>query len=208
MIDFVLKFVVTFVFAFLFGIERQRAHKPVGFATYVFVAVGACGLAIASLSYGFEDPVPLLSGIVTGIGFLGAGALIRTTDRIFGFTTAASIWMFAILGVIIGMGQYLAGIALYALVWVAIFFDRYYEMRGIGSYQKKIIVNTNKIVDEGLVASEVSTAAHKAKLIVSEIDKETKQMSLTFLLEGTKEEMNELPKKLYKKEWFSSCKLY
>ena len=46
---------------------------------------------MTAVSLGFEDPIPLLGAIVTGIGFLGAGALIKTTDKIFGFTTAASI---------------------------------------------------------------------------------------------------------------------
>ncbi|MCX6706574.1 MAG: MgtC/SapB family protein [Candidatus Woesearchaeota archaeon] len=142
------RFAITFVLSFLYGLERQRAHKPTGFGTFIFVAVGSCGLAITAMTMNTDNPLSLLSAIVTGIGFLGAGALIKTTDKIFGFTTAASIWVFAIFGLIIGVGDYLVGMIIYALVWVIILSDNYLEKKGIGSYQRKILITTNRIMNE------------------------------------------------------------
>ena len=77
-----LRFLLTFGFSFAFGLERQKAHKPVGFGTYAFVSSGACALSIAAVTLNKENPFSLLAAIVTGIGFLGAGALIKTSDKI------------------------------------------------------------------------------------------------------------------------------
>ena|SRR5659263_171028 len=93
-----LRLTLTFALSLIFGYERQRSHKPIGFGTFIFVSVGSCGLAITATILS-ENPLPLLGSVVTGIGFLGAGALIKTNEKTFGFTTAASVWLFAIFGI-------------------------------------------------------------------------------------------------------------
>ena len=67
-----------------------------------------------------DNPLPLLGGVITGIGFLGAGALIRANDRVFGFTTAALVWAMAALGVAAGAGLYLLVFVNYAVVWAVV----------------------------------------------------------------------------------------
>lgn len=205
-----LRFFITFILSFLFGIWRQKSHKPVGFGTFVFVSVGSCSLAITALNLaavGVDNPLPLLSAIVTGIGFLGAGALIKTTDKIFGFTSAATIWLFAIFGLIIGVGEYLIGIIVYALIGIVVFYDIYLEKRGIGSYQKKIIITTNEIISEKEIKEILSINASKYKLTFLEVDKKNNKLSFTYLIEGTKEQINKIPKNLFEKDWFESCKI-
>jgi len=201
----IIRFLVIFIISLLYGIERQKAHKPIGFGTFIFVAVGACGLAIAAITIHSDNPLPLLSGIVTGIGFLGAGALIKTTDKIFGFTTAASIWVFAIIGLLIGLGEYLIGLIIYFLVWMTIGVDRYLESRGIGSYQKKLVIKTNKIVPEKELRKALITYTKKHKLISIEIDKGNSVMTATYLIEGRKQELNRIPNILYNTDWLGSC---
>ena len=137
-----LRFALIFALALIFGLERQRSHQPVGFGTFVFVSVGACGLTMAALILNPEDPLPVIGAIITGIGFLGAGALIKTTDKIFGFTSAAGIWLFAILGVVTGLGEYLLALSMYILIWATLFIDKFLQKQGIGSYQKKLSVVT------------------------------------------------------------------
>src|SRR2546428_123884 len=66
--------------------------------------MGAATLAILAITIEQDNPLPLLGGVITGIGFLGAGALIRANDRVFGFTTAAPVWAMAALGVPAGPG--------------------------------------------------------------------------------------------------------
>src|SRR3989344_753440 len=131
---------LTFIGSFLFGYERQRSHKPVGFGTYTFVAMGSCALGLVSIIVYPESPLSLLGAVVSGIGFLGAGALIKTTDKIFGFTSAASLWVFAIFGLLLGISQYLLAGVLYFLVWAVILFDVHLEKKGIGSDREKVII--------------------------------------------------------------------
>ena len=134
----VLKVLIIFILSLIFGIERQFSNKPIGFGTFIFVSIGSCGLAISAITLNSENPLPLLSGIVTGIGFLGAGALIKTSDRIFGFTSAASIWLFAIIGLCVGIGAYLLALSLYLLIWIVVLIDKQFEAKGLGLYQKKL----------------------------------------------------------------------
>ncbi|MBU2497052.1 MAG: MgtC/SapB family protein [Nanoarchaeota archaeon] len=202
-----IKFAVTFLLALLFGFERQRSHKPIGFGTFVFVAIGACGLTIAALSLS-DEPLPLLGAIVTGIGFLGAGALIKTTDKIFGFTTAASIWVFAIIGVIIGLGEYFIALSIYLLIWFVIVIDNYMEIKGLGSYQKKITISADHVINKEDLISILGTK--KYKILSMEKNTKTNQFSMILFVAGSKKNINEIPKRLhgkYGKEWKGSFKI-
>jgi len=198
----ILKFVITFVLSFIFGLNRQRAHKPVGFGTFIFVAVGSCGLAIAAMEMNPSNPLPLLGAIVTGIGFLGAGALIRTSDKIFGFTTASSVWLFAIFGLIIGVGDYINGLIIYALSWIVIFVDKHIEKKGIGSYQKRINIVASKIISDKEI--KVLLGDKKYKLIHADYNRKESKTTMTYLIEGSKEEINQLAKKIFEQPWLES----
>ena len=201
----VVRFAVTFILSFLFGIERQYSHKPIGFGTYTFVAIGSCSLAVIAVALGFEHSIPLLSAIVTGIGFLGAGALIKTNDKIFGLTSAASIWTFAIFGLIIGIGEYTIGVMLYLLIWIVVISDRLLERYGIGSYQKKVTILTQRIVN----IKDVIAAAgiRKYKLLDIDIDKAHKKMTFHLYVEGKKEDINTIPDKIINQDWFEDVKI-
>jgi len=180
------RLILAFILALLFGIERQRSHKPVGLGTFVFISIGACGLSLVALNMGYDNPIPLLAAIVTGIGFLGAGALIKTTDKIFGFTTAASLWLFAILGLIIGVGEYEVGLLIYILIWISIFIDKYIEKKKTSSYLKKVSFKINKLNwDKEVMGLFDKFNIKKHKLLSKQINKKTKTTSLTYLLEGS-----------------------
>ncbi|MFH1401264.1 MAG: MgtC/SapB family protein [Nanoarchaeota archaeon] len=198
------RFILIFLLAFFFGIQRQRAHKPIGFGTFIFVSCGAAALAIVAMTHSATNPLPLLSAIVTGIGFLGAGALIKTTDKIFGFTTAAGIWAFAVLGLTIGVGDYLVASILYAIMWSVVLIDMYLERNGIGSYQRKLVVTTT-IVPEQAIETEFGKARHK--LIAVEVSKKNHTQTVTYLVEGSKGAINKIPKRLYAKDWFEHLKV-
>jgi len=202
----IIRFAIVFVLSAILGIERQRAHKPVSFGTFVFVAIGSCALVIVTTIIDFNSRILVLGSIVTGIGFLGAGALIRNNDKIFGFTTAASIWILAIFGIVIGIGQYLEGIIIYSLIWVVLIIDNILEEKGIGLYQRKITINTNKIINEKEIISLINGSAKK-KLINIHLDKANNKLSLTYLIAGKKEDINSIPQKLFDKSWFESFKV-
>jgi putative Mg2+ transporter-C (MgtC) family protein len=92
----------------LLGAERELRRKSAGFRTNILIALGAAIFTILSgtLATGGGDPTRIAAQIVTGIGFLGAGTILRNRDGVHGLTTAATVWVNAALGVAAGGGQY------------------------------------------------------------------------------------------------------
>jgi putative Mg2+ transporter-C (MgtC) family protein len=93
----------------LIGIQRERTGKPAGLRTHILVALGAAVLTIAPQELGMSDEAAsrVMQGLITGIGFLGAGAILKLHDtrEIEGLTTAAGIWMTAAVGMVAGLGR-------------------------------------------------------------------------------------------------------
>lgn len=135
------RFGTAFVLAFALGVVRQRLGKPIGFGTFIFVALGSCGLALTAMSLHAETPLPLLSSIVTGVGFLGAGALFRTADRVVGFTSASTIWICAVFGLTLGIGEYEISGLVYGAIWAVIAVDHLLERRWVGVHERKLRVD-------------------------------------------------------------------
>lgn len=112
-----LKLLIAAAMGGLIGIERQIEGQNAGFRTLLLVCLGACLFTIASVHiykvYGaYTDPGRIAAQIVVGIGFLGAGAILRHGNYIRGLTTAASLWMVSAIGMAVGFGEYLlAGFA-------------------------------------------------------------------------------------------------
>ncbi len=118
----VIKLLVAVLIGGLIGAEREFRDKAAGFRTIIFICVGATLFTMYSLKIGgSEDPVRIAASIVSGVGFLGAGAIMRGEGRVMGLTTAATIWLAAALGVGIGGGHYLlscaAGLVVLAVLW-------------------------------------------------------------------------------------------
>lgn len=101
------KLLLAIVIGGVIGAEREYRDKAAGFRTIIFICAGAALFTIFSLKIGGdEDPVRIAASIVSGVGFLGAGAIMRGTGRVLGLTTAATIWLAAALGMGIGGGYY------------------------------------------------------------------------------------------------------
>jgi putative Mg2+ transporter-C (MgtC) family protein len=119
------------------GFEREWHHKAAGLRTNILIALGAALFTLMSIELaGFNgngDPTRVASQIVTGIGFLGAGAIMRTNAGIQGLTTAAAIWVNAAIGVACGGGRYhlafiATGVTLVVLIALPVIeagFDRF-----------------------------------------------------------------------------------
>jgi putative Mg2+ transporter-C (MgtC) family protein len=92
----------------IIGAEREIRHKAAGLRTNILIALGSALFTImsASMQTGTGDPTRIAAQIVTGIGFLGAGAIIRTRGGVQGLTTAATVWVNAALGVAAGGGEF------------------------------------------------------------------------------------------------------
>src|SRR3989339_74410 len=111
-IEQIIKLVIALILGGIVGFEREKSHKPAGLRTHILVCLGAVLATIVSVDYFGADPARIAAAIMTGIGFIGAGAIIASGRDIHGLTTAASIWVVATIGIAIGVGYYvLAAIA-------------------------------------------------------------------------------------------------
>lgn len=105
--DFIIKIILVFIAGFIVGAEREARGKIAGISTHIFVIGGAMFFTFLSPIADPTSPARLTAQIVTGIGFLGAGIILKFgKDQIRNLTTAASIWFSAALGIAIGMGFY------------------------------------------------------------------------------------------------------
>jgi putative Mg2+ transporter-C (MgtC) family protein len=104
------------------GYERERTGKSAGLRTHMLVSLASALFVIAPLEAGMTpgDLSRIIQGVATGIGFLGAGAILKLTDEreIRGLTTAAGIWMTAAVGLATGLGRYGLAVMSIALAWV------------------------------------------------------------------------------------------
>ncbi len=103
--------ILALLFGMVLGIERLLVGRTAGPRTYGLVAMGACLMTMISIrAIGFfpgsYDPAPMIASILTGIGFLGAGLIIFQGSRLSGVTTAAGIWVSAIIGIAVGFNFY------------------------------------------------------------------------------------------------------
>ena len=105
------------VLGILVGVEREVVHKPAGLRTHALVSLGACLFTIISIDYFDVDPARVAAGIVTGIGFIGAGSIIAEKGHVQGVTTAASLWCVAAIGLAVGVGAYVLAVVSSALVF-------------------------------------------------------------------------------------------
>lgn len=127
-----LKLLLAIALGGLIGIERETSLKPAGFRTNILICLGSTMLMIlADLLLGSSgtrsgDYTRLAAGVVTGIGFLGAGSIIQAQGMVTGITTAATIWAVGILGLVIGSGHYIpAVIFTVAVILTLVLFRRF-----------------------------------------------------------------------------------
>jgi putative Mg2+ transporter-C (MgtC) family protein len=125
-LEFVPRLVVAFGIGAMLGVDRERRRKPAGLKTHVLVAVASAMLmALSELvqQHGGQtvgDPVRMAQGVLTGIGFIGAGTIIRQGDSVIGITTAGTIWMAAALGLVAGAGFYVLALTGAVLAIIAV----------------------------------------------------------------------------------------
>ena len=118
------RLVLATVLSSIVGFEREKLSKPAGLRTYMLVCLGSCLITTISLSFE-KDPARIASGIITGIGFLGAGAIIAQGTNVKGVTTAASLWVIAAVGLSVGVGEYLLAIVTTTLIYIILKLKKY-----------------------------------------------------------------------------------
>ena len=122
--EMVIRIVIAAFVGGIIGYERARAKKAAGIRTHLLVCMGAALFTAISI-WGFSgsaDPSRLAAGVVVGVGFLGAGTILRQERGVAGLTTAAGIWAVVAIGVAIGAGLHVVGAVAAAIVPLALRF--------------------------------------------------------------------------------------
>ncbi|MEB3101601.1 MgtC/SapB family protein [Ferviditalea candida] len=129
-IELTLRLVLAAVLGGLIGLEREFGYHPAGFRTHILVCLGSALIMILSI-YGFTqfaaesnvrmDPARLAAQVISGVGFLGAGTILRTGVSITGLTTAASLWVVSAIGLSVGAGFYFGSVLVTVMVLFSLF---------------------------------------------------------------------------------------
>ncbi len=106
-----LRILLAAVLGAAIGYQREKTHKPAGLRTHILISTGAALFTVISgIAFAGGDPSRIAAGVVTGIGFLGAGTILHRTRFVEGLTTAASIWVVAAIGMAAGSGLYILSV--------------------------------------------------------------------------------------------------
>ena len=123
-VEMVLRLLPAIALGAIIGYQREKKGKPAGLRTHILICVGAALFTVASI-YGFGatgDAAKVAAGVVAGIGFIGAGAIIRREGGVVeGLTTAATIWAVAAIGLAAGAGMYIVSAVTTAILLIVLF---------------------------------------------------------------------------------------
>ena len=149
-----LRLTTAAVIGLVLGVDRDLHKKPAGLRVLSMVSLGACAITMVSISsltavskgnehYVNDGVLRTVQGILSGIGFLGAGAIMRLQgkDEVHGMTTAASIWICAILGMICGFGHWMLGLCTFILSWIILVCGSWAEFRILQWSNAKKVAN-------------------------------------------------------------------
>jgi len=109
-LDLIFKLILAALIGGAVGWQRERIHVPAGLRTHMLVSLSAALLTVTALIHYTPDVGRITAGIVTGMGFLGAGTIFRDKNHVHGLTTAASMWTVAAIGIAVGVGYIQAAI--------------------------------------------------------------------------------------------------
>ncbi|RMF93622.1 MAG: MgtC/SapB family protein [Candidatus Schekmanbacteria bacterium] len=141
-----LRIVITAILSGIIGLERERRNQPAGFRTHIILGIGSVLTMLVSTYMAdiypqhTNDPARIAAQVVTGVGFLGAGAILRFGANVKGLTTAASLWTTAVIGLAIGCGFYFGGIVATFIIVVALTLLNKVEKYLLGSKGDKSLI--------------------------------------------------------------------
>jgi putative Mg2+ transporter-C (MgtC) family protein len=166
-VQIILRVLLGAVLGAVVGFERERDNQPAGLRTHMILVIGATLAMVLSVNLGYlfarpgtpADPARLAAQVISGIGFLGAGAILRYGYNVKGLTTATSLWTMAIVGMAVGAGYYLIGVFTTALMLVVLGLLNIIENRWVrtsvsrfisidADYTKGVLKDVRHIVQE------------------------------------------------------------
>lgn len=161
----------------IIGFEREYTrHTPAGFRTHVLVSLGSCLVMLISqfamVAYGDRvdmDPTRIGAQVVSGIGFLGAGAIIRHGISVRGLTTAASIWAVACIGLACGIGFFTGAVLATMLIWLVLMYLKLFKVK-ISYKSKNKIIEIETEDDIVLLLNKLTKLLEEYNLFVKSIE--------------------------------------
>ena len=135
-----LRLLCAMLVGMVIGTEREYTNRPAGMRTHILVALGACAVMITGqlifVQYkalgGNPDPSRLSAQVITGVGFLGAGTILREGTNVKGLTTAASLWAVACLGIAAGGGYYTVALAGMVFIFITLTIFEWIQTKLVG----------------------------------------------------------------------------
>jgi putative Mg2+ transporter-C (MgtC) family protein len=127
MIEVIVKLVLAVVFGGIIGLEREFSQKPAGLRTNILICIGATmmmalsGIMLGGAASGSADALRIAAGVITGMGFIGAGTIMQAGGHVHGLTTASTLWAVAGLGLFIGAGYYAFAAVYTGIVVITLF---------------------------------------------------------------------------------------
>lgn len=195
-VDFLIRIGAALILGFILGLERELTNKYAGLRTHILVSLGACAFTIISI-YGFpsyatgdnvildqatgiRDTGRVAAQVVSGIGFIGAGAVLRNGPMIIGLTTAATLWISASIGMTCGVGMYDVAIATTLISVAVLTLVRIFERKILPSGFKrtrryKIVLYCNKEdvekIQTFLSSNVLNLEEFSAKRLIENVEK-------------------------------------
>lgn len=176
---------ISILIGLIIGWEREYRNKTAGLRTLMLVSVGSCIFTILSLKIGVDNPDRLAANIITGIGFLGAGAIFKDENKINGITTACTIWVTAALGMCIGSGHIFLAIisatVVFFVLWNLLALEKWIDNKHkISDYRITTIFDQNT-----LSKFETLFTQHHLKYVKITLSKTEDKIMVHWKLEGT-----------------------
>lgn len=200
-LEIILRLVLSVILGGMIGYQREIAEKPAGLRTHALVSLGSALVMVVSiepfLGIEFADVTRIAASVVTGIGFLGAGAIIRQGNIVRGLTTAASIWVVSGVGLAVGAGLYLASLAATLLILLTLTTLKYIETRAVADHKTLQLTATDRPQQLGLILSALGEIGVTVKNIeIEPIEGEGTSIVQLGIQIPTNIEMNEIIAKL------------
>jgi len=146
MVSSMFRLLLSMILGMVVGAERKRKGKVAGIRTFALISMGAClamllSIYVPQVYLGLKngDPGRIAAQVITGIGFIGGGAMIHMKGAVKGLTTAAGIWMTAIIGMAVGIGMYMCSIGATLLILMTLVSFEQYEKRKKMGQESKVI---------------------------------------------------------------------
>lgn len=160
--EIIFKLALACILGALIGLERESLNRPAGLRTYTLVCVGSTLAMIVSIDIYMQyyqtvnaDPGRIAAQVISGIGFLGAGTIMREGASVRGLTTAAGLWVVACIGLAVGVGLYIPAVVTTILIlFVLIYFIRFEQFfTGLREYKGLVIVVEDRPGQVGNIGS-------------------------------------------------------